>query len=734
MRACLAVTGCCLALAAFVSTSLGQTGPKSISTSLSKSSTSPQTFDVVQVRIERGVPYRAELPEAVPPFVVGGLSPDGSLNWTVVYASRGRIFPGSRYIVGCLGDSFPENAEIVAERFERRGSDIRLTLRYVVLLEPKYDADQECFCFFGAPLPADLPDGDYRLSVELRDAPKNIRLNPSRNKKFEKPDLETRRRRDELAALKSLPLEQWIDRYRREIARTEPFLAPHEAKLDGLLVHEAEWIDLSFYNEIRCEMVARRLEISPYLIEALKEECVRHPEETGNVPGIARSLMEMLVEIGDAGAAPVLVDILAGRLRCNAVVRRGAIENLEKLSYINFRTRADVNRHSVRGAEPVEIDPRQLHQDQTSAYRAIAARYDRWFAEHPARGADTAPWFIAAAHRARSQLESRDLRQVFDAARFLRARAVDPHAKTSLSGDDWRRTTQVLAAILEQCEPIPLDPPSQKAIQAESSRPASTRVRSSPPESPEKTADRISTEPVRRREYRHRSTGEPARPFEWLDLLTSDRAIPEEYATLVIRFDRDVADRSGVTARYLAALVGRSAMEYRIETYRRLAAEAARAGIKIDFDYMSFDPRLDENAQQLVFNLDYIRYGIERWSGRTFKSDSEIDAWWAAARERPQAEWLRENLPTLAAQADAADLLSQYLFRQLLLGALPDPPPLKPDRPTPGSLAGQDPPESVAPFRVKWLAENVSRLQFNPEQGVFQLSEPAAASETQIQP
>jgi hypothetical protein len=660
-------------------------------------------FDVKRIVTQRSAPYSDAKAPDPPPLFVCGMAPSNSLEHAYFLSFRARPYPGSAYILGCFGEVFSEMVDVVPERFERDGTEIRLVFRYVVAEKPIDDARSGRLRFFGAPLPFDLPDGKYRLSVRVLDVPPGVLIKSSLERTFEKPDPALRRRQEEITALEKLPLDRWMDRYRAAVADAEPYAAPYEQHLAGYTSEEGALKRSSLIYDVRRAMVRRKLEISPYLIEALKEESVRSSFTQKPVPGIVRELMEMLLEIRDARAAPVLVDILAGRLRCDAIVRHNAIDNLEKLSFVSFRSielNSGINQYAVFGPAASKADAFSGDAESSKADLAMAAKYERWFSEHPAQGADTSPWFLAACELARSRLESADIREVYDAAYFLRRMQSDHDRKPLLRADDWSQTTRRLAAVLEQCEPAG----PQIAGTLGYSR------------------------------FRHRPSGKdlPVTLENWLELLTYSRAVPEEHAALVIRLDREIAAHPGAAARYLKEVAGRDAMDHRIRTHRRLADEVARSGKKPTAEIGS----LLGPEQELVWNLQLTRTGIERWSGRTFSSDDEIDRWWSAAKGKSQSEWLRDNLPLLAKQADAGDRRSQYLFRQLLDGALPNPPP-------PHHVVWLEPgwstnlpqlPEPAPAFRVQWLAENASRLRYDPEQGVFQLLKPTPVPPTKNQP
>jgi hypothetical protein len=358
-------------------------------------------LDPSTVRLERTSPYWGRLPKRAPLFV-GGHANYESLIEAYGLSARARPVSGTSYLLGYLGDEFPEDVDLVAERFEREGEEIRLVLHWTMLPAPKYDVDDECLCVFGAPLPDDLPDGTYRMSVTVRDVPDGAKIKSSHERTFVKPDPILKKRAEEIAVLEKLPLDRWLDRFRAAVANPERYAARYESPPTGLSSDEGLLLADSLSGAIRSRIVARKLEISPYLIAELKREAVRNADATEPLYGIARELMEMLTEIGDARAAPVLVDILAGRLRCNAVVRNNALTNLERLSHVRFR----VPESDAGQSGDILIGPGALKDDFTvdrvAFHKQLAERYERWFAEHPADGPDTTPWLHAAQRLAQS--------------------------------------------------------------------------------------------------------------------------------------------------------------------------------------------------------------------------------------------------------------------------------------------------------------------------------------------
>jgi hypothetical protein len=251
------------------------------------------------------------------------------------------------------------------------------------------------------------------------------------------------------------------------------------------------------------------------------------------------------------------------------------------------------------------------------------------------------------------------------------------------------RTSQALAAVLELCEPSAQATSGGLTYYAFQHRPSGKRL--------------------------------PDNAFSWLELLSSGGGIPEVYAPLVIRIEEQMPEQPGTAARYLKLIGGQAAMAHRIRTYRRLADELAATGQDPAADFSSLEGR----PRELVWNLQLTREGIERWAGRPFASVDQVEAWWSTAKAKSQPDWLRESLPKLAEQADAGNPRAQYLLRQLLVGALPNPPNhlvwLEPGQ------SSSPPPhaETAPPFRAKWLAEHGPRLQYIPDRGVFHLPKPA---------
>jgi hypothetical protein len=630
--------------------------------------------------------------ESPPPLVViGGMKPEQDrCRYEYIYAVNGRSFAGSRFLLGYLGGAFPEGSTILAETFERQGEQIRLVFRYsATSTAPKRNGPA---CFFAATLDESLADGIYHVTVELKDVPAGLIVPAIQRLTFQKPDPRIKRAQEELEQVKSLTSQELFDRYREHASTMKGISAPHEGRFLGNTPLDFADDDTRQLRMLKSEIIRRGTEISPLLLEALKEQAVRNPElppDQSNPPaGMARELMEMLTQIGDARAAPVMVDILSGKLRCNRFVVHAAVEHIEKLTLVRFR-KFDPHHTSyaeaVRGADATHEphEPKAL-----AAYRLkLAPKYALWLAEHPVQGADTTPWTREAIRAARAWLERDDLPEAYNAATFLRSGA----HQGRVVDDDPARTMLRIAAILEQCEV------------ASSSKTEHGYVRYS---------------------YRHKPTGQmlPVTIGNWARLLTNGPSVPPAYAALLIRLDREMGSYPGAMAHDLLKVGGTEAMAYRVEVYPRLLEEVRKTGIDPKTNISELQ---DRRLKPLVWNCQLYRWAIERWAGRTFATDAELDAWWAAENGKSNQHWLETGLPITATRADAGDAQSQYLLRLMLGKSLPHPPNhhvwMEPGQ-------RSDPPpraEAREPFRVQWLADHADRLHCDVEKGTFVLNPPA---------
>jgi hypothetical protein len=630
--------------------------------------------------------------DGTPPlFVVGGPKPgQNTCRYDYGYALHGRSFSGSRHLLGYLGGPFAEGSAIVAEKFEREGDQIRLIFRYdasPATLPKRYGN----VCFFAASLDDLLPDGTYHLTVELKDLPADLNVPAIQRLEFQKPDPRIRQAQAYIELVKKRSPQELFDDYCAQAARMTGINAPHEGTFLGTTLLDRADEDSQRLETLKREIIGRGTAVSPLLVEALRTQAVRNPDlrpdQSIPPPGMARELMDMLTQIRDARAAAVMLDILSGRLRCNRFVVHAAVEHIEKLTLVRFR-KFDPHHGSYEEAvcgpdataEPFKAEDREPYE------RALAAKYARWIAGHPANHADASPWASEAVRMARAWLDADDLAEAYNAASFLRGGA----RQSRIIDEDPVHTTRRIAAILERCEVAGSEKTDQGfAYYA----------------------------------YRYKPTGQPlpVSIHNWAGLLTSGPPVPHEYAGLLIRLDREMPEYPGAMAGELLKVGGSAAMAYRVEAYKRLLADVKKAGI---------DPKTDLNRiqdrkhQPLVWDCQLFRWGIERWAGQTFAADADLDAWWSAKKGGTQQQWLEAGLTVTAARGDAGDRQSQYLLRLLLGDALPNPP----DHPVwmePGW--GSDPPpraEQGEPFRVKWLADHAGRLSCEVERGAFVLRPP----------
>jgi hypothetical protein len=485
-------------------------------------------------------------------------------------------------------------------------------------------------------------------------------------------------------SLKTLSHEDLVDRYCDHAAKMTGVGVPYEdlSFRTAIVVWDAETERLAM---LKREIVSRGSAIGPLLIAELKDHAARNAdlERSASPPrGIARELMDMLAQIGEARAAPVMMDLLTGKIRCNRFVSRSAVEHIEKLTLVRFRKFDPHNTSyavAVRGPDAT-VDPHKEESREAFA-RELAGKYERFIRQHPVTDADATPWAKQAVRMARVWLGSDDLSEAYNAATFLRSGRYRPRVIDDSPG----RTTDQIAEILEQCEVAS----SEKSNQG-----------------------------VTYYTYRHKPTGQvlPVTVYNWAELLTSGPSVSPQYARLLIRIDREMPDYPGGMATYLFKVGGTEAMAYRIEAYRRLSVEINKAGKNPTTEISS---EQDRALQPTLRHCQFFRWGIERWAGRTFATDAELDAWWSLEKGKTQQQWLETGLPVTAAKADSGDRQSQYLLRLMLGDALPHAPNHSVWL-NPGSSS--DPPpraESIEPFRVKWLSENAHRFRCDAERGIF---------------
>jgi len=657
----------------------------------SQSTTGPVTaMDLASVTVEWNTSDSNPRVDNAPLVVVGGPNYQRSIRriyWDAAVASR--ELRGSRQLLGYLGGPFPEGSAIVADSFERQGEQIRLVFRFddKPAIAPKRTGD---LCFFAATLNIDLPDGTYQVTVELKNLPADLadlKVAAIQRLEFHKPDPRMKRAQDEVELVKTLSSKDLIDRYRAHAAQMKGMDAPREGRILGMPIFNGVEEESERLAVLKREIIRRGAEIGPLLIDGLKEQALLNPDlspRDDSLPprGIARELMDMLAQIGDARAAEVMLDIISGKLNCNFFVTQAAVENIERLTQVRFRQfdSQTYASEAVRGPDAT-VQP-FLPKDRKSYLRDLAPKYARWIAQHPAKDADATRWTNEALRMARAWLDGDDLAEAYNAAWFLRSGARRPR----IVDDDPARTTSQLAAILEQCE----------------------------------VASSSKSDGYTFYGHRHKPTGQtlPISINSFTGLLTDGPSVPSKYAALLIRLEREMPENPGSLARDLWKVSGTEAMAYRVEVYTRLLADVNKLGINSQMDVSNMQ---DRTHLGLIMNCQYYRWGIERWAGRTFATDAELDAWWSAEKDKTQQQWLESGLPLTAAKADAGDRQSQYLLRLVLGKALPN----KPDHNVwllPGS-SSEPPPraEKGEPFRVRWLADHAGRLSCDVERGVFVL-------------
>lgn len=647
-------------------------------------------FELSRVKVE---PWNGVDPkyDATPPlFVVGGWPFIDTLICEYQCLVRGQAFAGSDSLCGYLGRGYPASGRIVAERFEQVGNEFRLELRYVVPRDPPKEKMPDGWgCHIAAQFPQDLPDGSYRITVKVHDLPREFAARSELATTFVKPDELTTRRKADLAALEKSPLAGWVERYRSAAAEA-PLLAAcydYDREPFGMPVRYMRWGGTALVHAIRRRIVEKKSEASPLLLQALAAECIANPEPERDEPprGVSHDLMKMLVEIGDARAAPLLVAILSGEKGSNTFVRRAALETLEELTYVRFRRRGGGDWYRPRDEASVAVndfvvfDADRPREEQKIAFQELGRRYAKWLAEHPATGSDRTAWLKAAAKRGREWILSDELELAYGSACFLRSDS--PWRKRD---DDPAATTDAIAAFITK----------RSTPEGEWSGPTPRDL-----------------------------------PFydlhDWLELLV-DRGLPERHVPLLFRFESKSAS-IGMWGNAVFDLVGgKRTMEYRLAAYRSVAAELQRHQMD---PYRTFAADEEHPLRDKVVQAHSIRAAIQRWAGRAFASDAELEAWWTGAKDRTQREWLEESLPILAVKADAGDIDAQQRLRALLDQELPNPPNTW-NWNFPGIR--RDPPpqaEPGPPFRVEWLRKHRAELEYVAERGVFRLPKPATVAE-----
>lgn len=168
---------------------------------------------------------------------------------------------------------------------------------------------------------------------------------------------------------------------------------------------------------------------------------------------------------------------------------------------------------------------------------------------------------------------------------------------------------------------------------------------------------------------------------EWVALVAAYGPQARLASDALISFKRKTGYAAGEDFQLLRAVGGRPIMEYLMAELPRMAEQAKSDGA-------------------VARGLIQARRAMDRWAGRTFKTDDERFTWWKENAKKPPHLWLEDSLITLTQQTDGQLPAAVEIAAEVL-----------PDLPAKGR----------GEFREKWLKGNRAKLEYDPVRGVFRL-------------
>ena len=508
------------------------------------------------------------------------------------------------------------------------------------------------YVLFAAELPQDLPEGAYRIVVEVCDP---------EGKSLQKHDCPIIRRAPPVDPLDTLSDRALLAEYvRRGEAIRNRWIGPNDSGRGRIAAMDAYTApQYVAWRRTGDEIVRRGERIVPLLLEMLAEEAVRNPEPASFLTakfGFAPDLIQRLTKIRDPRAVPLLIRIMNGMEgRTNLLVRNAALDAVETMTYLTFLNDSVNGPRHDRMLAAHDVRTRQFARPVTAAeLRELARLYTDWLGQH-----DRTPerFLPMARERARAALEGDDPVGIAHAVEFLVGRFHD----ASGHDDGPQRTADAIARLLTRHTPA--DPEAEYATR---------RLRSA-----------------------LARCGPAARPHLHLIL-------PEPDAT-----------QSWSDFEALARIGGKQVVEHLIATlpHHRAAAEPMPTPDDLAEDLASRSTQ----ARYAYLGYANCRFAVERLAGRGFEDDDAIAAWWATAKHLEPEQWLTQNLPPTLEQADAGDAKSQYLARQLLPDLPHGKRDLPFSRPSRRVLSSPFYEQPIAPYRVHWLMEHQAQLLFDPD-------------------
>jgi hypothetical protein len=449
--------------------------------------------------------------------------------------------------------------------------------------------------------------------------------------------------------------------------------------------------DRKFSWDRSCEEIVRRGgTMVPLLIDMLKREVPRNVKVHNGIYGFgfARTLMEMLSEIGDPRPVPLLLDIAAGfNGRANPMLRTVALDSVEKLTFISFARSVRSNGHNFDAVPVLDnlLDMVWLNRTYSDEYcDASVKRYRGWLGTE---GSDPSKWLSLAQSRARRLLAGDDLEAIYQTAEFLQG-PLPPLANRTPNRDDNSNATMArIGQILRDAKWTGRDVDGTdiyswggKEVHAYSGGIRTDLLAHYGPRARAYVPNLIKMLQQENTPWQRLADGNEIGGKPWMAELIS--MLPATDAKLA---------KFGYTPLTSMHDVG----SYTVND--------------------PMHPRLDA-----VTLSQTIRWGIDRWSGRVMADGIEINTWWGANQDKTEQQWLEESLEITASRADHADARNQYLLR-LMVPDLPADDYEGSWCPPPNSVQPEIESRPGKPFRLDWIRQHRNNLVYDVERGCFRL-------------
>jgi hypothetical protein len=611
-------------------------------------------------------------------FAGNGSMHDQLINGRFQMALAGRWPGGSKEVFGFIGGPYPNENRFEVTRFERTGNNIDLVLKRFETGGKGDGYRSWKIVYLSALLPADLPDGKYSVQcavVDEKNQPDGMTKgtpqcdvvcpNPQEEEAKASREKLTKASEEELVRM-------YVDAGR---AMGSSPLAPREVAVPDLPPWELNDVQYLKLVDLTDEMVRRGPAVVPFLMAALERQVPMSAQSRGQYPfGFGRSIMEMLVKIGDPRPASLLVDVVDGLDgKATAPVRKSALDAVERLTMITFRRQTLTDERTRWAVEDPQATPADARDPVFGARgpNGHATAFRAWIGRE---GRNPKQWLSLACKRAREAIGGRDLRAIYAAVDFLQN---EDAAKSR--DDNPAATMRAVGELLAQAKQIGF----------------------------------------RAGNYDYQIEGRllPLTVADWSDKLAYYGTRARPWAGTLIRFDREIALPSGKRIAEMTRVGGEEVVAYLVPRVAELEQRLADANLDVR---ANADNLSEERQRQTVLATQAARWALARWTGRVFDDPQQVAKWWDENAGKSQGTWLRESLETTAARADRGDAEAQYLLRVLL-----------PELPRLGGDGAFMPPleargaevanEPLQAFRVQWVREKQVYLGYDHAAGCFRM-------------